>query len=84
MPGNWKTFGADVRENTGHGGRTCAVAQLLDRLGARPRREVERAIADPDVSAAAIFAALDARGLTLIPSPWSIRHHRRGDCRCGK
>lgn len=82
---SWTAFEGKARASEGQRGPTCAVARLLEALPAEGQLAVEKALANRALSASGIHRALldflgeDYEGL---PSAWSVRNHRRNECRC--
>jgi hypothetical protein len=84
---SWTTFEGKARRAERPRGPVCAVARLLDVLPDDGKLAVEKALDNRALSASGISRALaDFAGERYgdLPSAWSIRNHRRGECRCGR
>lgn len=84
---SWTAFEGTARASEGQRGPTCAVSRLLLTLPAEGQLAVEKALANRALSGSAIQRALiDFLGEDhdMLPSAWSVRNHRRGECRCGR
>lgn len=74
---------AEKQNRAGYAGRGCGVGAMLARLDSDLASEVAHVIMDrPDISATSIHRALKERGLTGIPSAYTIQRHRREVCNC--
>lgn len=62
-------------------GRVCAVKTVLESLTPDDRSDLLVAFDDLSVTSAAIYRALNNRGVQI--SVFSLQRHRRGECRCG-
>lgn len=63
-----------------HGGTRCVTGDLIGRLKAADRSDLEAAFADSRITVPMIAKALIQAGYT--PSRSSLARHRRGDCGC--
>ena len=59
---------------------TCGVTKVLGSLSDADRKVLEAALADPDVTHAAIERVLAAEGIELPQG--TVRRHRHGECAC--
>lgn len=59
----------------------CSVAKVLEVLDEKDAAVLRAALANPDVTAAAIEAVLGANGHTVRQS--TVSRHRRQRCACG-
>ncbi len=62
-------------------GPKCSVAYTLNRLGPDDLATFSAALADKDVTAAALSRAL--KSISENVSAFSLNRHRKGDCGCG-
>ena len=58
----------------------CGVTKVLGSLSDADRKVLEAALADPDVTHAAIERVLAAEGIELPQG--TVRRHRNGECAC--
>lgn len=72
----------DIRAAGVVNGPRCSVAVMADRLDDADAADLAAAIADPTVTASAIWRALAMRGHHLGAD--AIRRHRNGVCACGR
>jgi len=72
----------DIRSAATVNGPRCSVAVMADRLDAGDADDFAAAIADPTITASAIWRALAMRGHHLGAD--AIRRHRNGVCACGR
>ena len=73
----------EIRANiNGPGGPVCTVKRLGDLFGAEDYADLLAAFSEPMVPTAAIWRALNARGVNV--SLGSLQRHRRGECICGR
>lgn len=86
MP-SWTAFEGKARAAEGQRGPLCAVGRLLETLPAEGQLAVEKALANRALSASGIQRALTdflGEDHESLPSAWSVRNHRRGECRCAR
>jgi len=62
-------------------GPVCTISRLMAALAPGERPDYLAALADPNISAAALSRAFNMEGHKVSRSP--IERHRRGDCACG-
>lgn len=65
---------------------SCGIARLMERQPAAARKAIEAALANPDVTANGLRAALSSKGIPdeEIPGAHTIQRHRKRECGCGK
>lgn len=78
---DWDEFEQECIEERRDNGLRCGMAKYLESLAPEARDAVQRALGRSELQAGAIRSALLKRG-SGVPSAWTIRNHRRGDCRC--
>lgn len=72
-----------IRANVnGPGGPVCTVKMLSETFTPDDYADLLAAFSEPLVPTAAIWRALDQRGINV--SQGSLQRHRRGECRCGR
>lgn len=81
---SWTAFEGEVKGREKPRGPSCAVGKMLVELPEAGRLAVEKALGNRALSATGIRRALVERVGEEVPSAWSIRNHRRGECRCGR
>jgi hypothetical protein len=72
----------DIRAVASVNGPRCTVAIIAERLEGADAADFAAAIADPTITASAIWRALAMRGHHLGAD--TIRRHRNGVCACGR
>ena len=73
----------EIRGNVnGPGGPVCTVKMLEQTFTADDYADLLAAFSAPMVPTAAIWRALDQRGINV--SQGALQRHRRGECRCGR
>lgn len=80
----WEDFASDAQAADHPRGPRCSVGKTLDGLSSTSRAVVESALNTPGVSNVALHRAFRDRVADRAPSAWSIGHHRRKKCRCGR
>jgi len=70
-----------IQENDKRPYEVCGLIRFLDTLDTEDRNDLEKAIADPSITATAIERALKKNGYKMLGS--MIRRHRRKECACG-
>ena len=80
---SWTAFEGEVKGRERPKGPLCAVGKMLDALPDDGRLAVEKALGNRGLTGSGIRRALiDRLGHEATPSSWSIRNHRRRECRC--
>jgi hypothetical protein len=73
----------EIRGNVkGLGGPVCTVKVLRETFTPDDYADLLAAFSEPLVPTAAIWRALDQRGVNV--SQGALQRHRRGECRCGR
>ena len=75
---------AEIQANKTRARTKCAVDRILKLLDKDDRADLEAALADESVPAAAIARVLANRGLDINPNGERIRVHRREQCGCAR
>lgn len=81
---SWTAFEGEVKGREKPRGPSCAVGKMLVDLPEAGRLAVEKALGNRALTSSGIRRALVERVGEETPSAWSIRNHRRGECRCGR
>ena len=83
---DWSSLEDEAKAESRGQGPECKIKTILDTIDdPKIRKMVQGVIEDVRISASAVHRALVRRlGESDAPTGYVIRHHRRGDCRCGK
>lgn len=82
---SWEDFEDECSDALLNFGSRCSVSVMLRHLpDDDARASVVRALENDNLTASSIARVLVSRQVQHAPSAYSIRHHRRGDCSCGK
>ena len=84
-PTDWSGLADEAKAESRSHGPKCSVGILLENIhDLKIRKMVQDVIEDARISATAVQRALLKRLGDNTPSAYSIRIHRRKDCRCSK
>jgi hypothetical protein len=80
---DFREFEKDCQAERRTAGPGCGVAKLYASITGDARGAVMAVIDNTEISARAIHTVLSKRMPDAnVPTTWTIRHHRRGDCKC--
>lgn len=82
---SWSNLAGEARANSKHPGPKCQVKTLIDSLPPENAGHLTSALADHTLTIPALYRALQSRvDDAVLPSPWTLGNHRRGNCACGR
>lgn len=78
---SWDTFLGDAEAASGTNYQKCGMATLFESLDGPAVANINAALNRPELTSAAIMAAIKQRVDTKV-SEYTLRRHRKGACSC--